>query len=377
VGDYEIHKLRVQPTDDLVSILNNIGSNTEVELAEGTYTIASQINLSGLSNVTIRGSKASILDITYSGDNPIAITAPAADISFEGFSVIYNGTAGGQTPLFAPIGSGGDDIFRLSIRNIHTDFNNGAITFVRWDSEDIDVHGLLIESCTLYGAETKGLFRVEMAANRELSNVRIIGNHFDRDTAGGSQVFALYGASGAVVEDIVVTGNTWRNGQEAIWLSFNSGTLKNVVIDGNTIAFIDSGNAGPLVEGSGTSNVTITDNIFDSSGANFCLTVSSGSHYNVSDNKFINSPSDGLIVGSSVTDSTFDNNIAMNCTDNGIEINGSNNRISNNVCEGNDYGIVEGSGADGNHYVGNTCRNNATADKLLQGTGRRQGVNFW
>jgi parallel beta-helix repeat protein len=377
VGDYEIHKLRVQPTDDLVSILNNIGDNTEVELAEGTHTIASQINLSGLSNVTIRGSKASILDITYSGDNPIAITAPAADISFEGFSVIYNGTAGGQTPLFAPIGSGGADIFRLSVCNIHADFNAGAITFVRWDNEDIDVYGITVENCALYGAQTKGLFRVQMAEGRELKQVQIIDNKMDRDTAGGSQGTAIYGASGSVVEDVVISGNTSKNIQESLWLQDDSGVIKDVVIDGNVYAYIDSGNAGCYIIGAGVTNVAISDNIFDATGASYNLTIASGSHFIVADNQFLNAPGDGLTIGSGVTDSTIDNNIATNCTDNGIEINGSDNRISNNVCEGNDYGIVEGSGADGNHYVGNTCRNNLTADKLLQGTGRRQGVNFW
>ena len=463
MGDYEVHRLVVRAEDDLVGILNNIGSNTEVILREGTHDVASQIVLAentagvaygvdqftatdqitldagegdvtaaffigreftiagstsnngvftvesstfgtntvittaektvvnegpgssatattadiGLENVTIRGSTASILNITYSGDNPIAITAPASDITFEGFAVEYNGSAGGQTPLFAPIGSGGATIKNLVVRNIHAVFNSGAITFVRADGEDIDVHGLTIEVCTLSGVDTKGLFRWPIAANRELTQVRILGNRSDRVVAGGSQGVALYGASGALIEDIIVSGNTINNQQESIWIVDNSGTTKKILITGNIFSFINSGNAGCYIEGSGISNVEVTDNIFDTTGASYCLSVASGSYYNISDNEFLNSPSEGLIIGSGVTDSTIDNNVAANCVDEGIEINGSDNRISNNTCEGNDYGISEGSGADGNHYVGNTCRNNATADKLLQGSGRRQGVNYW
>jgi len=373
----------VEPGDDLVTILNGLSSNSFVWLADGTHTVASQINISGKSNISIRGSAASILDITYAGDNPIAITAPASDINFEGFGVLYNGGAGGQTPLFAPIGSGAAVINRLTVRNISANFATGGITFVRADGEDIDVIGLTVESNYLFGAATKGLFRWPIAVNRKLNAVRIMYNYVDRDTPGGSQGIAFYGAAGAEIEDVVIRGNTIINIQEQIWINDSVGTTKKIVMDVNNITFDGSGNSGPEITGTGISDVTIIGNIFDNTGDEHCLRLDSGTRFKVTNNKFINGHKDGLKIGSGLTDSTIDDNTASGCLENGIENAGDDIDIRNNTChDNNGYGIAESAATDGCNYIGNRCSGNLLGDYSMHASSTkrtrvdREGTTF-
>lgn len=378
MADYEIHRVIVQVDDDLADILNNIGDNTELILRDGRHTLDAQANLSGLSNVTLWGTKAAIIEVTYtSGTNaPILITAPAADITFEGFCVEYAGSAGTTTPLFGFAGTGGADIFRVAVKDIHADFQSGAVTFVRQDGQDIDIYGITVAGCRIYGSNAKGLFRMAIAANRELKHVQLLDNEVTRDSQGGSQTFALYTGSSSVIEDILVQGNTWENIQEHLYVvATTSSTCRKFVIDGNTFTGGDSD--GCRFEGVYIEKVKITDNTFTTTGGGACLTLLDGSYYNVSDNDFLDAVGDGLFVGEDVTDSTIDNNTATGCGDAGIDVAGDNNRISNNTCEGNDIGIQEDASADSNHYVGNTCRNNTTLNRDLSGTNRRQGVNSW
>ena len=381
MGDYEVHRLVVRADDDLVGILNNIGSNTEVILREGTHAWASQVHLSGLTNVTIRGSKASILNITYTdGVNPAClITAPTADISFEGFSLVYNGTGGTTTPVFQPTGVGGADHYRLTFRSIHAEFVSGAVTLIRPNFPDADIYGLLVEGCSLYGAATKGFLRFDQSNARDTKQVRVLNNNVTRDTVGGSTMFSIFNTGAGVFEDIVIAQNAFYGINEHLYISNSAtGTFRKFVITAN--AFSDgNGSDGCIVIGTGgvIENFVISNNTFDKTGNGECLQVMDGIYMTISDNEFIDSVGPGLRIGADVEHSTIDDNVASNCGAEGFEINGSNNRIANNVAEGNDYGIWEDSGADGNHYVGNTCRNNLTADKLLQGSGRRQGVNFW
>lgn len=359
----------IAPTDDIVAILNGLGNNSFVWLADGTHTVADQINISGKSKITVRGSTASILDITYAGDNPIAITAPSSDITFDGFGVIYNGGAGAQTPLFAPIGAGAAVISRLTVRNIHANFATGAITFVRADGEDIDVHGLTIQNNRLFGASTKGLFRWPMASNRELTQVEIIGNQVDRDTIGGSQGIAFYGAAGSLIEDVTIMGNSIRNIPEQLWFNDSVGTTHKIVINGNTFTFDGSGNSGPEIYGSGISGVLLSNNIFDNTGDERCLLLGDGANFRVSNNAFVNGNKDGLQIASGLTDSIVDGNAVARCGENGIDNQGDNIDVRNNTCRDNTgYGIAEPNATDGCNYFGNRCEDNLAGDYSFHGS---------
>lgn len=360
----------VEPTDDFAATINAIGSNSFIWLADGQHDQTAQIDISGKTNIEIAGSRAAKVNITYSDGNnpPWKITAPCSDLMFRGFTIDYNGTAGGPATLFQPLGTGGALNARLAWKDLNVRIDNGGsggtIMLVRNNGADADLNGLTIESCILTGADVRGLLRFDLAAGRTIKRVQILGNRVERDAEGGVASVSAFG-TGALLEDVVVQGNTFTNLGEPVYISCGATVVRKIVIEGNTFNG-GGGSDGVRIEGSGLTAAVLEDNIFDDCGSGSSLQILQGTFIKCESNTVLNSKGVGLVIGSNVSKSTFDNNTITGSASHGISAAGSDNDIRDNTCRDNTgWGLIEASATDGCNYFGNTLEDNTAGNESM------------
>jgi hypothetical protein len=366
----------IYPTQDAAAILNAATGGEEFIFAEGTHDISSQITLSNLSNVTIRGSKASILNITYSAAEPFNLQAPLTDVEFRGFTINFVPSGNGHA-CFRLNGTGGALFERLAWRGINY-VNDAAASgneFIRNQNSDADIAGLIVEGCDVSGSTCISMLRFDLAANRLVKDVRCVNNSFHRDVADGTNVvFGVYGSvAGAIADGLVFANNTIRNADEIFGNYVSGGTItRNIVFEGNTI--IDCGSAtaeGITCNGDAS---TFVGNTFHNYTGNFAFEIYGDGNI-INDNLVSGCSGDGIRIFGN--ENKIEGNDVSGCTGEGIYVEGNHNTIGPNKSHDNvSYGFYEPSG-DGNHYIGNKARNNVAGNKSLLGTNRTQSGNVW
>jgi len=357
----------VEPTDDFAATMNAIGSNSFVWLADGQHDQTAQIDWSAKTNMEVAGSKSAKVNVTWTSGNdcPWLITAPCSDITFRGFSIDYNGTAGGPAALFQPSGTGGAVNARLAWKDITVRVDNGGsggtIMLVRNNGTDADINGLVIEGCTITGADTRGLLRFDFAAGRTIKHVQVLGNRVERDAEGGVASVSCFG-TGALLEDLVVQGNTFTNLGEPVYISCGATVVRHVLIEGNTFKG-GGGSDGVRIEGSGLTAVLLEDNTFDDCGSGNSLQIIQGTFIKCESNIILNSKGVGLVIGANVSNSAFENNTITGSASHGIQSSGNDNDVRVNTCRDNTgWGLIEPSATDGCSYFGNTVEDNTAGD---------------
>ena len=253
MGDYEIHRLEIRPTDDVASILNNITSNTEVILREGaTYTMAAQVTFTGLSNVVIRVSKSSLLSISYAAGSPFVITGGSSAIRFEGFRVDFS-PASGSFSLFDLIGASSHDYFTITDMQMSFDAASGDNKVVgRSSSTGADLEGMEISNNRFDGAALSSILDANLNARIQRSIIR--NNFWERDSIGGDCVIDLSGITSSffnlgnrIIENTVIACTEFfKNPTTVGGSSYEEYIVGNKILDsgsgaGDTCVYIGGG----------------------------------------------------------------------------------------------------------------------------------------
>jgi len=137
----------VKTTDDLEAIIAAGGSDKLYILDDGTHTKTDKLSIA-VSDITVRGSKEAVLDITVNDD---AIDIGASGVVLEGFSIDADIADGSAVVKFAD----GTDRSGSALRNLSANIENAYGRFVEKSGanrlDDVTIEGCLVTGNVLDG----------------------------------------------------------------------------------------------------------------------------------------------------------------------------------------------------------------------------------
>ena len=312
-----------------------------IYLAKGTHALAAKVTILSRGNITIEGTRGSIVDVTAIGAAHGFELSSATDVTMRGFQMLRTGSLGGYGFIgFVGTNSGHRFIDLTFTATAHA----GLYADANGVTTDILVHGcsfrcgssgvfigalgvavnrLRIEGCD-FGAATGVVLNGQ--ASGIIGDVAVVGNSFlsctygvqvtdyvDNLTVDGNSflscTYGIYITSDA--NNSTITGNTFKSGTTGVYLG--ASTVRNATISGNT--FVSQGGVSILNTGLYT---TIAGNTFNTSLGGI---TANGAYATITGNTFIALSATAIYVqGAS---NTITGNLIYNLSaGRGIEVNG-------------------------------------------------------
>lgn len=370
MGDYEVHKLDVRADDDLASILNSIPSNTEVVLGEGTHTITDPVVLSGLDNVTIRGSSASIISASLSAALDSLITiAGCSNLSIRGMTYSITSDAD-QRKVIDFTTSDSSDI-NISDITLRTSAGTNYSYFV-YGNDNVKISDLHIGHVAGTGYWYFVYLQAGSSAGQEIEKLFVSHCSITNDASpAGSVAVRLNGNATSQCTACRIVDNYFDNFNVGI----NASDCSHLDVLNNRVLGVDGNSRALTAEGS---YGRVLGNYFEHVGVNVAVRIGEGDFIDFSNNTVVQdnaSAYDILLVKNSDT-SIIANNIFVGMTTAASGVSEENvtnsNFADNTIRDVTENGFEEDADCDGNEYSDNRF-SGITLDRYAF-SGTRQGI---